>query len=128
MWHDRPVTAADVQRWLDAYIAAWASYEEAAIAALFTDDCTYRYDPFSDPLVGATAIAADWLKEKDLPGSWEAAYNVFAVDGTRAVGVGETFYPHENRRYANTYLLEFAVDGRCSSFTEWYFLDRRATS
>ena len=47
MWHDWPVTADDVQRWLDAYVAAWASYDEAEIRALFTDDCTYRYDPFA---------------------------------------------------------------------------------
>ena len=38
--------ADDVQRWLDAYVAAWASYDEAEITALFTDDCAYRYDPF----------------------------------------------------------------------------------
>ena len=128
MWHDWPVTAEDVQRWLDAYVAAWASYDEAEITALFTDDCVYRYDPFGEALVGGAAIAADWLKNQDAPGSWEAEYRVFAVDGTRAVGVGETRYLLEDRRYANTYLLEFAADGRCCSFTEWFFLDRSGSS
>ena len=126
MWHDATVTTDDVQRWLDAYIAAWTSYDEAAIIGLFTGDCMYRYDPFEEPLVGAAAIAADWLSNRDAPGSWEAEYRVFATDGPRAVGVGETRYPQEDRRYANTYLLEFADDGRCSSFTEWYFLERKA--
>ena len=87
------MTADEVQRWLDAYVAAWASYDEAEITALFTDDCAYRYDPFADPLVGGAAIAADWLKDRDAPGSWEAEYRVFAVDGVRAVAVGETSYP-----------------------------------
>ena len=50
---------------------------------------------------------------------------MFAVDGIRAVAVGETRYLQEGRRYANTYLLEFAADGRCSSFTEWFFLERK---
>jgi hypothetical protein len=122
------MTDADVQRWLDGYVAAWSSYDEAQIVALFTDDCAYRYDPFADPLVGGAAIAADWLNDRDEPGSWEASYRVFAVDGSHAVAVGETRYPAENRRYANTYLLEFAADGRCSSFTEWFFLERRAST
>jgi ketosteroid isomerase-like protein len=118
------MTDSDVQRWLDAYIAAWSSYDAAEIAALFTEDATYRYTPFSEPLVGGAEIAADWLKNKDAPGSWEAAYHPFAVDGDRAVATGETWYPGESKRYANTYLLEFAGDGRCSSFTEWFFLER----
>lgn len=125
MWHDARVTTEAVQRWLDAYIAAWASYNGAEIEALFTDDCAYRYDPFSEPLVGAAAIAADWRKNKDAPGSWEAEYRVFAVDGPRAVAVGETRYLREKRRYGNTYLLEFDRNGRCSSFTEWFFLERK---
>jgi hypothetical protein len=96
-----------------------------AIAALFTEDAAYRYDAFSEPLVGGAAIAADWLKAPDAAGSWEAEYHPFAVDGDHAVAVGETRYPREGKRYANVYLLEFATDGRCSSFTEWFFLERR---
>ena len=115
------MTAADVQRWLDAYIAAWSGYDRAEIVALFTDDASYRYDAFSEPLVGGAAIAADWLEDPDAEGSWEAEYRPFAVDGDRAVAVGETRYPPEGKRYANVYLLEFADDGRCSSFTEWNF-------
>jgi SnoaL-like protein len=125
MWHDAIVTDSDVQKWLDAYVAAWASYETPDIVALFTDDATYRYDAFSDPLVGGEAIAADWLKDRDAPGSWEADYRPYAVAGDRAVAVGETRYPGEGKRYANVYLLEFAADGRCSSFTEWYFAERK---
>jgi ketosteroid isomerase-like protein len=120
------VTDSDVQRWLDAYVAAWSSYDAAEIAALFTNDAAYRYDAFSEPLVGADAIAADWLTNKDAPGSWEADYRPFAVEGTRAVAVGETRYRGEGKRYANVYLLEFAADGRCSSFTEWYFAEKKA--
>ena len=44
-------------------------------------------------------------------GSWEAEYRPFAVEGDRAVAVGETRYPGEGKRYGNTYLLEFAADG-----------------
>lgn len=123
MWHDPPVTADRVQEWLDLYVAAWSSYDPVEIAALFTEDAAYRYDPFGEPLVGGAAIAADWLKDQDAAGSWEAAYRPYAVDGLRAVATGETRYVGENRRYANAFLLEFAADGRCRSFTEWFVLE-----
>jgi hypothetical protein len=126
MWHHQRMDGADAQRWIDAYVAAWASYEEADIVALFTEDAAYRYDPFSKPLVGGGAIAADWVKNRDAPGSWEASYQPFAVDGDRVVVVGETRYPGEGKRYANVYLLEFAEDGRCRSFTEWYFAEKKS--
>jgi ketosteroid isomerase-like protein len=122
------MTKADVQRWLDAYVSAWSSYDAAEIAALFTDDASYRYDPFGDPLIGGAAIAADWLSDRDEPASWEAEYHPFAVDGDHAVATGETRYVEGNRRYANVYLLEFAADGRCRSFTEWYLLERSDSS
>ena len=51
------MTADDVQRWLDAYIAAWVSYDEADIAALFTEDAEYRYDAFRKPIVGSAATS-----------------------------------------------------------------------
>jgi ketosteroid isomerase-like protein len=124
MWQHPLVSEADVQRWLDRYVEAWRSYDAEAIAALFTDDAEYRYDPFAEPLVGGAAIAADWLRDRDAPGSWEAEYRPFAVTGDRAVATGETRYPLEGKRYANAYVLEFAPDGRCRSLTEWYFRER----
>jgi hypothetical protein len=96
--------------------------------ALFSDDAAYRYDPFSEPLVGGAAIAADWLKDQDAADSWEAEYHPFAVDGDHAVAVGETRYPTEGKRYANVYVLEFAADGRCCSFTEWFFRELQTSS
>ena len=125
MWHDWPMTADDVQRWLDAYIAAWASYDEAEITALFTDDCRVPLRPVRDPLVGSAAdrrrLAEGTETRRD---RGRRSTDAFAVDGDRAVAVGETRYPQEGRRYENLYVLEFAADGRCRSFTEWFFLER----
>ena len=82
----------DVQVWLDRYIAAWSNYDETAIGDLFADEAEYRYQPWADPVVGRAAIVADWLSNKDEPGTWAAHYDVWSFDGERADGIGESRY------------------------------------
>ena len=116
------MTRDDVARWLDRYVEAWRSYDRDAIRALFTADATYRYHPWGDPVTGADAIADDWLDAQDAPGSWEAHYEPFAVDGDRAVATGTSDYAADGdtpaRRFHNAFLLEFDGSGACRSFTE----------
>ena len=40
---------AKVQAWLDGYVAAWKSYDPAAIGDLFSADVEYRYHPLDGP-------------------------------------------------------------------------------
>ena len=124
------MTPAGVQAWLDRYIAAWATYDADAIGDLFTDDAIYRYHPSDDGFVGRDAIVRAWLDPKgdasarDEPGTWEARYEPFTVDGDRAVAIGFSRYYTDTSKSAiqdlwdNVYLLEFGPDGRCRSFTE----------
>jgi uncharacterized protein (TIGR02246 family) len=128
------VTRDDVQAWLDRYIAAWASYDATAIGDLFTDDAVYRFHPSDDGFVGRDAIVHAWLEPdgdanpRDEPGTWEAHYEPFTVDGDRAVAVGwSRFYTDPSRStvtdmWDNVYLLEFAAGGRCRRFVESYVL------
>lgn len=126
------MTHDDVQTWLDRYIAAWASYDPAAIGDLFTTDARYRFHPSDAGFVGRDAIVRAWIEpeadasSRDEPGTWEARYEPFAVDGDRAVAVGWSRYYSDTSKsvvdfvYDNVYLLEFGPDGRCRSFTEFY--------
>jgi len=112
-------------RWLDDYIAAWRSGEPAAVEALFTEDATYAFAPFGAPLQGRGAIVEMWLKDPDPAGSWTADYRPLAIDGAVAVAHGRTSYrvadgAREDIDYRNIFVCEFAPDGRCRSFVEWY--------
>jgi hypothetical protein len=113
------MTAADVQAWLDAYVAAWRSYDAAAIGDLFAPDARYAYHPYDEPLRGRDAIAASWLEDRDDPGSWEAAYAPSLIDGRRAVATGTTRYASGDV-FSNLFELEFDAEGRCARFVEWY--------
>jgi ketosteroid isomerase-like protein len=122
---------SSVQDWLDRYSAAWLSYDEGDIRALFAPDARYRYhpyDPDSDAVVGVDAIVKDWVdpQSRDAEGTYDSRYEAFAVDGDRAVAVGWSRYYEDaskaklTKEYRNAYLLEFDAEGRCTDFTEFF--------
>ena len=117
---------AMVQRWLDAYVAAWRSYDEAAIADLWTEDAAWIY-PFRVRAAGRAAITAEWMAEKPLfdGRGYDAEYEPIAIDGPFAVTHGRTLFfdlmtGATQAEYDNVWVLRFAPDGRCSEFHEWY--------
>lgn len=130
------MTHATVQGWLDRYVDAWRTYDLAAVEGLFAEDAEYRYHPWDDPVVGRDAIVHDWLYPggsadgRDQPGTWSAHYEPYAVDGDRAVAIGESIYfadasqAAELRHYWNIWTIEFDEAGRCVSFVE-YFMQRK---
>ena len=113
-----------VAEWLERYIAAWRSYDAAEIEALFAEEAEYRYRPWYEPVRGRDAIVRDWLEDRDEPGSWDAQYEPWAVDGDAAVARGTTAYFRPDgsveQRYHNVFLMRFDGEGRCREFTEWY--------
>jgi len=62
-----------VQAWLNAYLEAWRGNEPEAIGALFSEDATYAYNPWDEPVRRREAIVVDWLKEPDEPDAWPGA-------------------------------------------------------
>jgi ketosteroid isomerase-like protein len=121
------VDQAAVANWLDRYVAAWQSYDPDDIGALFAEAAVYRFHPWDEgdgTVVGRDAIVANWLKEPDEPGSWEAEYRPWVVDGDRAVAVGVSRYfatdDAPEAVYHNAFLLTFDGTGRCVEFTDLY--------
>jgi uncharacterized protein (TIGR02246 family) len=130
-WHTAPRDAfsphrAMVQEWLDAYVRAWKSYDEAEIADLWTPDAVWLY-PFGTRAIGRAAITAEWMAEKHVfvDGGYDARYEPIAIDGSIAVTHGRTrfFDPRTGESqgdYDNVWVLRFGPDGRCAEFHEWY--------
>jgi ketosteroid isomerase-like protein len=117
------MTRDDVQRWLDAYLDAWRTYDPVAIGELFAADATYAFQPYRDPLRGREAIVENWLESPDAPGSWTASFEPHAVEDERAAAVGTVRYLEADRQrtiYFNVWLLRFDADGRCADFVEYW--------
>jgi len=130
------LTREHVQAWLNSYSHAWETYDRNDIAALFSENAEYRWHPADDPEKGRDTIVDAWLNpggnasDRDAPGTYKGEYEVYAVDGNRAVAVGTSTYwkdatRHQiDRVYYNNWLLEFDDEGKCSSFTEYWMLPR----
>jgi len=120
------------QQWLDRYVAAWLTYDRDAIGALFSDDVTYRYHPWDEPVVGRDSVVSSWLGEggegastRDAPGTYGGSYAPVAVDGDVVVATGTSTYREEpdgqvTRTFANCFVMRFDGEGRCRDFTEYY--------
>jgi ketosteroid isomerase-like protein len=132
-----------VQAWLDRYVEAWKSYDPDQIASLFAENATYRYHPYDpeDEVVrGRDAIVRDWVEPegnastRDAPGTYDALYQPYVVDGDRAVAVGTSSYWTDasrsklDRIYYNVFLLRFDDSGRCVDFTEYFLKGPDATA
>ena len=124
---------AGAQAWLDDYVAAWLSYDADAIAALFTEDISYRYHPYDEPIVGKVAVVGSWLGDsspdgassRDAPGTYSAQYAPVAVDDDVVVATGTSDYSEQPdgpivRSYHNCFVMRFDAEGRCRDFTEYY--------
>jgi hypothetical protein len=116
---------AGVQRWLDSYVQAWMTYDPQQIRNLFSEDATYAYGPYHEPLRGREAIVASWLDNPDKPGTYRAQYRPLVVEGNTAIANGRSTYFEADgktllREFDNIYLIRFDDSGRCKAFTEWY--------
>jgi SnoaL-like domain len=121
------------QQWLDRYVAAWLSYDRDAIGTLFSDDVSYRYHPWDEPVIGRDEVVASWLggrdddgaSTRDAAGTYDAAYAPVAVDGDVVVATGTSSYRDEpggqvTETFANCFVMRFDGEGRCRDFTEYY--------
>ncbi len=118
-----------VTQWLEDYVRAWQSYDPAAIGALFSEEATYRYNPYDEPIRGREAIVASWLEDRDEPNTYAAEYKPLAVDGDIAVANGRSLYYEADgatlkKQYDNIFVMRFDEQGRCVDFCEWFMEPR----
>ena len=105
--------------WVAGYLRAWKSNDPTEIGALFAEKAEYRFDAFTDPVVGREAIVAEWLRRQDAADSWTFEHDVVATEGDLVIVEGVTRYA-DGRVYSNLWLIRLAADKTATSFTEWW--------
>ncbi|MFE7846137.1 nuclear transport factor 2 family protein [Microbacterium sp. NPDC057407] len=108
--------------WLDGYVRAWASKDEADVRAIFTDDAEYWFRPDDPaPVAGIDAIVEMWREPE--PTDPIHDLSVLIEDDRLAVIKGTVEYPG-HATYSNLWEVWFAPDGRAIRFVEWFMTPR----
>jgi len=115
------VTREQAARWVEAYVGAWKSNVPADVEALFTPDAVYYTAPHRAPWRGQQEIVAGWLGRAEEQGEWGFRYEVLRVADDTAYVRGWTNY--EDGVIGNLWVVQFAQEGRCQSFTEWWMVE-----
>lgn len=117
---DRAEADAAARRWIERYVKAWNSNDEADIRGLFSEDARYLTDPWIPAVEGADAIVASWLERRDEPGTFTFEGDVAGVDGHTFFYEAVTRYD-SGTTYSNLWVVTLADDlERAESFTEWW--------
>jgi uncharacterized protein (TIGR02246 family) len=120
-----PTSASNAYaHWLERYRRAWIERDAEAASQLFTDDATYREQPFQAPFVGRAAIRDYWAKVTALQTSVELRYGHPIVDGNRlAVEWWANLETSDGPlTLAGEFLLQFAENGDCRELREYWLL------
>ena len=112
-----------VAAWIAGYERAWRTPGTDPLAALFSPDATYLYDPYEEPVRGLDALRPWWEEGRDGPDeAFTMSSEVLAVDGDVAVARVEVSYGEPVRQeYRDLWVMRFDGDGRCAAFEEWPF-------
>ncbi len=111
---------ADVERWVQRYVAAWTSNDPEDIRSLFTEDATYYTAPYREPWRGHQAIVEGWLDRRDEFDTWSFRSEVLGTDADLAFVRGWTVYDDEEYPTSNLWVLRFGDDRRVAEFIEWW--------
>jgi hypothetical protein len=110
--------------WLARYRRAWIERDADAASRLFTEDATYREQPFEAPYVGRDAIRDYWARVTASQASVELRYGQPIVDGRRlAVEWWANLQTNDGPlTLAGEFLLLFAESGECRELREYWLL------
>jgi SnoaL-like protein len=110
--------------WLARYRRAWIERDAEAASRLFTEDATYREQPFQAAFVGRTAIRDYWSTVTASQTSVELRYGRSIVDGRRlAVEWWANLQTNDGPlTLAGEFLLRFAETGECRELREYWVL------
>lgn len=114
----------DYADWLERYRRAWIERDADAASQLFTEDATYREQPFQSPFVGRAAIQNYWANVTASQTAVELRYGKSLVDGRRlAVEWWANLQANGALiTLAGEFLLLFAETGECRELREYWVL------
>ena len=109
-----------LDEWMEAYIEAWSTNEEADIRALFSQDAVYDPQTADGELHGHEEIVDWWQDVDDHPDNWDFEWLPLVETDDMSVITATTRYLNPEASYRNLFVIKFDENDRCRDFTEWY--------
>ncbi|MBT8445770.1 MAG: nuclear transport factor 2 family protein [Gammaproteobacteria bacterium] len=124
--HAADLTAADLERWLQAYQAAWESRDAEQAAGLFTANASYRVNPFETAHQGRDQIRRYWAEVTRDQQDVRFSYEVLAVSGNTGIAQWHAEFSARSTGAAialdGIFVLDFASADKCQRLREWWHL------
>lgn len=116
------VTHEDVRAWSDRYRDAWVEADSDAVAALFTEDGSYRSNIYEEPHLGRTGIIEYWSGVTGTQSHAEVRMGEPIVSGNDAAVEFWTTMDVDATpvTLAGCLLLRFDASGLCSELREYW--------
>jgi len=124
------MTPEDFKSWLERYGGAWSARDADAYVDLFSEDAAYAWTPFDPPLKGRQAIRD--AMAQTLGGQEEPRFEarVIAITGNQGWAAWRAAFSRAKTgvrvRCEGVLMAQFAEDGRCSQFREWWHSDEKS--
>lgn len=114
-----------VEEWAQRYARAWEEADDRAAGALFTEDATYRSDPFREPHRGRDAIRAYWREVTASQSNVVVSVGRPVVAGSRAVVEWWTQMDNDGTPVTlpGALILDFDESGECQALREYFNLE-----
>jgi uncharacterized protein (TIGR02246 family) len=124
---DSPSLTRDrVAAWLESYEDAWETLDADKAAALFTEDATYRDNPYADPYRGRQGIHEYWTTVTGDQRDVDFSYEVLSVSGDTGIAHWHSEFTQKSSGSGvvldGIFVLEFTPEGLCRMLKEWWHL------
>ena len=120
------LTPEHFRQWMQIYGAASQANDARASAKLFTLDAQYFENPFDEPLAGRDAIFEYWNKGAQNLQDKVSAFEILAVQNNCGIARWQSQFTvmASGKRCALDclFVVEFAPDGLCQIFREWWHM------
>lgn len=112
----------DLNGWIDGYRRAWEQADTELVLTLFTEDASYRSNPFEEPHRGHEGIRAYWDGVTGQQRDARVRMGRPFVDGDRVAVEWWTTMESQGEEVTlpGCLLLRFEADGRCSDLREYW--------
>ena len=108
--------------WIEAYGRAWETADADLVLTLFTEDASYRSNPFEEPHLGHAGIRAYWESVTSHQRDARVRMGRPFVDGDRVAVEWWTNMRSDGEEVTlpGCLLLRFEPDGRCGDLREYW--------